>query len=169
MAIEDIFHALEEQADAECDRIVGHAKSQAESIMSEAGRESDEIRSRKVREAEALAEARLSQKLNSARLHHKKEMAGVKGRAVQTVFEGARERLVTVRESDSYPALLEKLVKEALEGVEGEFEVFVDPADEAAVGRAFSAIGMDAPVKTDLTSMGEAIGVVGLGFDLDLV
>ncbi len=48
MAIEDIFRALEEQADAECKEVLDNAKVQADAILAEAREEAEAIRRRRL-------------------------------------------------------------------------------------------------------------------------
>ena len=80
-------------------------------------------------DAERAAKARSAQDLNSVRLEARKRVAAVKERAVREVFDDARSSLGSVRERDDYAAIFRALVDEAVEGVEGEYDLLVDPAD----------------------------------------
>jgi len=149
VAIEDIFRALEKQADEECVNVLEQAKAQAGSIAADAADEANDIREQKLHEAEAAAKRKSAQRMNSARLQRKKEFAGVKGRAVEAVFAAALEKLSMLRGDKGYRDLLAALTKEAASGIEGDIEVLVDPADKAIAQDILKDIGIDAPVKAD--------------------
>ena len=147
MAIEDIFKALQEQAEAECDSIIEQAKGQAQGIMADAEAEADSIRERRVSEAEAAARSRSSHALNTARLEGKKGIAALKGREIEDTFEAALAGLGDVRGRPVYAELFEALTAEALTGIEGDFEVLVDPADESLARDALAKLGREGTLK----------------------
>ncbi len=156
MAIEDIFNSLEKQADAECRQVIDDAKQQAQSIMDEARAEADKIKVDKLEHARALAEARASQMLNSARLDNKRTLSSARERSISEVYDKAATELTKLRVDGSYRALFRSLAEEALSGVEGEVVVMVDPADEALAKSVLSDLG--AKATTD-TSVGMAGGL----------
>ena len=154
MAIEDIFKALQEQAEAECDSIIEQAKGQAQGIMADAEAEADSIRERRVSEAEAAARSRSSHALNTARLEGKKGIAALKGREIEDTFEAALAGLGDVRGRPVYAELFESLTAEALTGIEGDFEVLVDPADESLARDALAKLGREGTLKPELETSG---------------
>ncbi len=157
MAIEDIFRALEEQADAECDGILDQARGQAKGIIADADAEADSIRERRVSEAEAAARARSSHALNTARLEGKKGVAALKGRAIDDTFEMSLGALSDIRARSDYAGLFEALTAEALAGIEGDFEVLVDPADESLARDALAKLGREGSVKPELETAGGVV------------
>ncbi len=157
MALEDIFRALEEQADKDVEAVLEEARAHARVILEEAKREAETTRDSRVAEAERTAAARSSQDLNSARLDARKRLAGVKERAVSEVFEEAKASLAELRQRPGYDQIFRKLAEEAMAGVSEEFELWVDPAD-VELGRAFLAEkGLTAEVKPEISTGGGVI------------
>ncbi len=157
MALEDIFRALEEQADKDVEAVLAEAKEHAQSILEDAEREADLARETQVAEAQERARQRSMQTLNTVRLEVRKRIASAKERAVADVFAQAHAELGDVRARPVYPALFRALLDEALTGVEGEFEVLVDPADADLATKTLSEMGRSARVSTDLSSAGGVV------------
>lgn len=157
MAIEDIFRALEEQADRDVEAVLGEARQHADAILDEAKRDADRTHEQRVAEAERIAKIRSAQGLNHARLEARKRVAAAKERAVSDAFTEARARLATVRGRDDYPTLFRALLSEALEGVTGEFEVVVDPADQGLASKVLADLGVQAAVRADTPMSGGVI------------
>lgn len=160
MALEDIFKALEHQAQRDMDDVLAEARARAAGLIAEAELEAQSVSVRYAADAEVGARSRAMQELNSARLEARRKLAGVRQSAVGDAFDEARTGLETIRGAKTYGALFERLLDEALEGVEGEFEVWVDPRDEELARAALRARGVDARVKTDLSSSGGVIVVL---------
>jgi vacuolar-type H+-ATPase subunit E/Vma4 len=163
VAIEDIFRALEEQADQECNGIREQAERQAAGIASEAEENASAVRERKAQEAENAARAKMTHALNSARLASKKAAAAVKGTAVEATFDTAGEDLKGTRGAQGYDKLFSKLAREALAGVDGDIVVRVDPADEDLAKRVLSDMGVAGTVRPDLTTSGGLVVTTGNG------
>jgi vacuolar-type H+-ATPase subunit E/Vma4 len=153
MAIEDIFRALDEQAQCECDDLLAVAEGQASSIMEEARREADRITQTKVAAAGESAGTKAAKSLNAARLEGRKTLAGVRDRAVARVFDDALASLSAFRSTPQYPAVFKALADEALQGVDGPCELHVDPAD-AGLAQAVAAGHDGCTVATDAPSSG---------------
>lgn len=163
MALEDIFRALEEQADQECERILADARDHADAIMADATSQAEEIRETKVGDAERLVRGKASQSVNSARLENKKRVAAVKEEAVRSAFELALRKLAEVRSSGDYAKIFRALLEEALGDLSGEIEVRVDPADEALAGKVLAELGVSATVSPTLSTSGGVIVATGGG------
>ncbi|GAB4280130.1 MAG: hypothetical protein Kow0056_14150 [Coriobacteriia bacterium] len=157
MAIEDIFRALEEQAESDCANIIGSAKAQADGIIEDAEAKAEEIRRATVQAAEAHARSEAGHVLNAAKLAAKKSMASAKGEAIEEVFQEALDELSRIRESGDYETLFEDLLREAAEGVEGEFTVQVDPADEDLARKSVKRLGLAAKVEPALSTSGGVV------------
>lgn len=157
MAIEDIFRALEEQAEEECSAIIGSAKAQTESIAEDAERQAKETVDRAVESAVTAIETESSHKVNAAKLTGKKEMASLKGRAIDEVFAEASEKLGSIRKDSGYPDLLADLTDEAIAGVDDEYVVMVDPADEAVMKDILSRKGLKAKIDISTAMFGGLI------------
>ncbi|HSK46412.1 MAG TPA: V-type ATP synthase subunit E [Coriobacteriia bacterium] len=157
MALDDIFRALEEQADRDIEAVLEEARAHAAAIREEAKREADTSRDTRIADAERVAKSRSAQDLNSVRLEARKRVAAVKERAVREVFDSAREQLGSVRAGSDYPSVFRSLADEALAGVEPGFEMLVDPSD-SELARAFVAEkGLVGEVKPELSSAGGVV------------
>lgn len=159
MAIEDIFRALEEQADAECTEILRVAEAQASSIRDEAHREAERTKVQKLAAIEDVVVSRVGKTINAARLENRKALAAVRDSAVEQAFAGALERLGALRGSTDYERIFRKLAEETFAGVTGECDVLVDPADTALADKIVKAISPASVVKPDISTAGGLIAV----------
>jgi len=153
MAIEDILKALDDQAQADCDAVVGEAHEHAKLILEEAQREADGVHDGFVRQVERVASTDASKKVNAARLAAKMSVSTVKGDGVTSVFEEARAQLPTLRAS-GYDRLFAALAAEAFAGLHGSASVHVAAADVEMAREAAAAAGVSADVQGDLDSAG---------------
>lgn len=149
MALEDIFRALEEQADAECDEILQSARSHADSIAEEAREQAVEIKQAHIEAAERDVRSTAAQRLNAAKLDGRKRVAAVKDSAIASAFDVAASQLSGLRGDKSYEAVFRKLAEEALHGVDGEVDVFVGSEDVDLAKRTMKALGRSARIEVD--------------------
>jgi len=154
MALEDIFRALEDQAQLECDQILESARDQARAIAEDAAEEAESIRTSRVDESERMVRSRAARTLNTARMDGKKRVSAIKEQAVSTTFDKALGALAAVRGTADYPIIFKALVDEAVAGLEGDMEVLVDPADEQIAAKILADVGIGAPVKPELSTAG---------------
>lgn len=154
MAIEDIFRALEVQADEECRLILEGAKAQAKAIEEEARDESKRIRDRRVEVADVSVRARAQHLLNAARLENRKATAAAKDGGVEGVFAEASRQLAGLRGTPEYERIFRSLAEEALSGAEGDVVVRVDPADIKLANATLAESGRKGEVEGDLESSG---------------
>ncbi len=157
MALEDIFRALQEQAERDIEETLAEAHAHAAAIMEEARAEASESRVRYLDNAERTARTRSAQSMNAARLETRKQIAGVKEEAVRRAFDEAMAELGKVRDQASYGETFRALLAEALDGVEGEFELLVDPADEALAREALQQMGKTAAIKPEISTAGGVV------------
>ncbi|MDA3935803.1 MAG: V-type ATP synthase subunit E [Actinomycetota bacterium] len=157
MALEDIFKALEEQADKECVNIVTDARDQAESILAQARDEAEDIKSTRLGSTERTVRAKSTQRINSVRLESKKRVAAVKEQSVGKVFDEAMKSLEALRHTDTYPALMKDLLQEAVAGVDGEYKILVDQADVDVAKKAAADLGIVAPLEAGVSTIGGVV------------
>jgi len=153
MAIEDILQALDDQAQADCDAVIGEAQEHAKLIIDEAERQATVIHERFGRQVELVAKSGASKIINAARLEAKMQVSSVKGSGVANVFEAARGVLPQLREA-GYAELFDQLAAEAFEGLEGPVHVRVAAADVDLAAAAVAASGLEADVAGDLDTSG---------------
>ena len=72
------------------------------------------------------------------------------------VFDGARRQLGQVRADPEYPAIFERLAREAVGaiGERGTIRVHIDPQDADLCRKTTAALQRSCEIVTDLTSMG---------------
>lgn len=160
MALEDIFRALDEQADEECEQILREARNHADVILADAEGEAEAIRDSRVADAERVTRTRAAKSVNAAKLEARKRVAAVKERALGAAFDRAEVLLKDVRGSGRYEEAFRALSQEALAGTEGGVQVIVDPADEKLAQASLAALGVDARVSTDLSTAGGLVAVL---------
>lgn len=154
MAIEDIFRALDEQADEECAEIMRAAEAQAAAIREEARQEAERIKQRKLEAVEEVVRAKAGKIVNAARLENKKELAAVRDEAVEKAFATAASSLASLRSTPGYESVFKALAEEALQGLEGDCTVLVDPADAALAEKTLASMGMRCTVSPAISTMG---------------
>lgn len=157
MAIEDIFRALEEQADAECDEITRAAEGQAEAILAEAKLEADRIKAQRLKTADDVVQRKAGKVVNAAKLDNKKELAAVRERAVQQVFDETAAKLSALRSTKGYESVFKALVEEALAGVEGDCAIQVDKADAALAEKVAKDLDVSCTIDPSLETSGGVI------------
>ena len=163
MALEDIFRALDEQADKEVEDILATARAQADAIVADAEEQAAGICSACVEHTESAMQRKAAKRTNAARLEGKKKVASVKEAAVSDAFDQAAEQLASLRSRDTYPVVFKALVSEAVAGVSGDMVLLVDPADEALARQTLGELGVDAEVRTEITTSGGVAVLTGNG------
>lgn len=155
MAIEDIFRALDKQAEEDCQALLAHARAQAERIVEDAQAEGERVVEERIRQVQRDLGILKNQRLNSARLDGKKRASAERERLVQEAFEQARADIATAREREGYNEVFMRLLTEAAEGITGIHMVLhVDPRDEELARSAAKKLGLDAELAFDLDTAG---------------
>ncbi len=154
MAIEDIFRALEKQAEQECRDILNAADLQAAAIIDEARQEAERIRQRRLESIEEPLQARANAVVNEARLEVKRALAAVREETLEQVFDQARDKLASLRGTSRYERVFQALAEEALDGVSASYEVLVDPADVELAERVVGAVRPGGTVLGNLSTIG---------------
>ncbi len=163
MALEDIFRALEEQAQQERDDILKAAALQAEAITADAADQAARICSTCVETADEALGKRASREANAARLEGRKRVAAVKQKAIAESFDRAAGVLSEVRASSRYPDVFRALAEEVFEGVEEGVTVLVDPLDEELARATLEQMGVSAELKAEQGTSGGLTVVMGEG------
>lgn len=163
MAIEDIFKALEEQADYEVNQILHVATVQSDAVESEAREEAERITKARIAAAEEAVKLKAAKGLNAAKLQNRRDQAAVRDGAVDEVFEEAAKRLAKLRGKAEYEKIFTGLAKEALAGLEGDIEIQVAPADEALAKKVAASLGVKASVAPTLDTIGGLVATTNNG------
>jgi V/A-type H+-transporting ATPase subunit E len=138
MALDEILKALEEEGDREVAEIIAKARAQADKIIEEAKEEAKRLKNEEVDKAKRAAESESARIINAARLFAKKEIIRAKEECIKKVVEEARERLKNLRRGKEYPQILQRLIAEAMEGVDGRVVVKVNPEDKELAQKLLS-------------------------------
>ena len=71
-------------------------------------------------------------------------------------FAGARRQIGAVRQDPEYPAIFERLAREAVRaiGEKGKIRIHVDPRDVELCRKTATTLGIPSDIVTDLSSMG---------------
>jgi vacuolar-type H+-ATPase subunit E/Vma4 len=154
MAIEDIFKALEEQADSEVNHILHVATVQSDAVEHEARDEAERITGAKIEAADHAVRSKATKAVNAARLQVERDLAKVRDEAVDAVFADAKSRLAAMRGTAEYERIFAALAKEALTGMDGACEVLVAPEDADLAAKTVAALGVDAKVSPTLDTIG---------------
>jgi len=154
MAIEDIFRALEEQADEEVNRILHAATVQADAVEHEAREEAERITSAKIQAADTAVQAKAAKAVNAARLQVKRDLAQVRDNAVEASFEEAAKRLAAMRGTPEYERVFAALAREACEGLDTECEFQVAPEDAALAEKVATDLGLNFTISPTLETIG---------------
>jgi vacuolar-type H+-ATPase subunit E/Vma4 len=164
VAVEDIFKALDEQAQRDCDALMGHAKSQVDRILAEARSEASRIRDARVDQVRRELSLMRNKRMNQARLDGKKQASAERELLIQEVFEGAAQRGAALRDLPEWPARLERMLAEALDPVAAaDATVHVDPRDLALAEPLVAKLAPGARVVADIESMGGCTVTVAEG------
>jgi vacuolar-type H+-ATPase subunit E/Vma4 len=154
MAIEDIFRALEQQADQEIAEMLDAARQQAVGIEEDGEAQGAFIRQEKVDGARQQVAGRVARVINAARLDARRGIAGVREKAIEDAYGQALAGLDTLRSRPDYPALFRALAEEALAGIEGEVTLVVDPADSQLAAKVIADLGLTATVDATASTRG---------------
>jgi vacuolar-type H+-ATPase subunit E/Vma4 len=162
MAINDILSTLDDQAQADCEAIVGEAREHAKLIVEEAERQAQQIHDTFVNQVERVAKLNASKQVNAARLESKMVVSSVKGEGLTAVFDDAEKQLFSARDA-GYDALFAALAAEALTGVSGPVTIRVAAKDTDLAQKAASDAGLSADVVGDLDTAGGLVVETGGG------
>ncbi len=154
MALDEILKSLEEEGDREVAEILAKARAQAERIIEEAKEKAERLKREEVEKAKRAAESESARIINAARLFAKKEIIRAKEESIKKVVEESRRRLKELSKRKDYPQILQRLIAEAMEGVDGRVVVRVNPRDKELTQKLFSDYQITYELKTDLNIEG---------------
>lgn len=157
MAIEDILHALEEQADAEIETLRSESAAHAAHVVAEAELDAERIRQDFAELAERTARTQATRKVNSTRMETRRGVLRARDEGVESIFAEAARRITEVRDSAGYDVLFARLFAEAVAGLSGEVVVRVVPDDKDRALAALKSTEVQATVRTDLEGAGGVV------------
>lgn len=163
MGLEDIFRALEQEAEARCAEIRMQANAEAGAIETDSEKRCEELVREKLERAAAPLEARARRVVSDARFERRRSIAAEREAQVDAAYAAAQEALAGLRADSSYEATFGRLLDEALASSVDPSAVVVDPADETIATKAVAARGLEIPVKAEASSAGGVVVLSGAG------
>jgi vacuolar-type H+-ATPase subunit E/Vma4 len=133
MALQDILEAMEAQVGADVKRLEEQTAATALEIRLSAEKSANEIVERHHREVLAPLQQERARRLNRARLGALRATSQAREKLFVQAVSCARDRMMGLRATPDYPAILSALIEEALAQIGGEAVVRADPRDTIVV------------------------------------
>jgi V/A-type H+/Na+-transporting ATPase subunit E len=133
VALEDILRSLDEKAQDQIRSVRAGAEERVREITSEIEREAARTRRMTMRKTEDRVRSEANAVVYSAQLQAKGELIKAQEEAVDETFRIAEERLTDQRSADGYRAILEALLDECIEYIDGEMVVWARSDDRQLV------------------------------------
>lgn len=154
MSLEHILEALTAEGQAAISRIEQEAEEQAGAILNQAEAEAVQIREEHIAAIRPRLKSERSRRINAARLAAQRVELEARESLVKAAFDAACEELADVRESPTYPALLEALMDEVFEELGTTARLAVDPRDAGLTQRILDQQGMELDIEPALDTWG---------------
>jgi len=155
--VSDLAALLEKEASTEIESILSEARGRASEVVADARQEADTLVGARERQAAGLRSAAITRARSSAQLEASSLQLRAQHDGVEAVFEEARERLgALVSDADAYPAVLKKLLAEALESLDADEvqAVIVHPDERGYLDRVAKELSPTFEVITDAAIRG---------------
>jgi len=150
--VSDLAALLEKEASTEIESILSEARSRASEVVAEARQEADALVAARERQAASQRSAALTRARSSAQLEASSLQLRAQHDGVEAVFRQVRERLeAVVADADAYPAVLKKLLEEAVEGLDADEvkAIVVHPDERSFAESAAKELSMSVGFETD--------------------
>ena len=153
----DLTALLEREASAEIDAILSEARARASEIVAQAESEAETLSATRARSSAAQREATLVRAQSAAQLQAAALTLRAQHAAVESVFDGASERLAALAaDPKAYEPVLTSLLQEAVDalGADAVHEVVVAERDVKLATKIAKAVGLAATVVSGPVSGG---------------
>ncbi len=158
MAYEDLLKSVEESAGEKEQELRKKAAVAIDGIKQRAKRQADAIRQAAIEDANRSVTAERNKMLYLVRAENKEQLIRTRETAFENAFAKAKARLSALRADPEYPAVFERLFREAVATVGDEaFTVHVDPADEALCKKVLASLALSGEIRTDLATAGGVV------------
>ena len=135
MALTELLHTLQEEADAELAVLRRDAQIEAATIVASAEGEAERLRAEMLESSEADARAQARERLAAARLEAAGRLRSAREQAYATLRVALDGELAGLRETSTYAAILAALIDEALAALPAATRVAVDARDAELAAR----------------------------------
>jgi V/A-type H+-transporting ATPase subunit E len=155
VAYENLLKSVEESAQDRERELREKSQRLAEEIRADAKRESEAIQERSIREAEHSAAVERNKQLYLAKGAIKENALRSREKIFHAAFGDAARQLSRIRQDKQYPAIFERLAREAA-GVMGtaKFRIHIDRRDLDLCTTTLARLGIQCEVLPDIESDG---------------
>ena len=158
MAYEDLLKSVEESAGEKEQELRRKAAVAIEGIKDRAKKQADAVRQATVDEAARSVTAEKNKTLYVIKAENKELLIRTRETAFEQAFSEAGARLENLRADPKYPAIFEKLFREAVSTIGDEsIIVRVDPQDEALGKKTLAALHLNGEIRADITTAGGVV------------
>lgn len=158
MAYEDLLQSVEESATENEQELRRKASIAVEGIKERAKRQSEAIRQAAVDDAQRSILTERNKALYLIRAENKELLIRIREAAFEEAFRDAGLRLNSLRNDPDYPAIFEKLLREATSTTgEDPVIVHVDPRDAGLCKKTLDSLQIRAGIETDLQTAGGVV------------
>ncbi|WP_321505577.1 V-type ATP synthase subunit E [uncultured Methanoregula sp.] len=155
MAYENLLNSVDESAQERERELRERGKTLAEEIRTNAKREAEELQSRAIREAERSAAIERNKQLYLTKGGIKEKSLRSREQVFLAAFNEAEKQLAGIRGDSKYPAVFERLAREAVGTMENTpFRIHVDRRDLEICNKTLATLGVRCEVLTDITCAG---------------
>jgi V/A-type H+/Na+-transporting ATPase subunit E len=158
MAYENLLKSVEESAQEREQDLREKAQSAVQAISEDIRNQSVEIQQSLLEVAKKAVAVEKNKRIYLTKGENKEILIKTKERIVSQAFRDAEQRLSGLRNDPKYPAVFNKLAREAIEAVRGEkFRIHIDKRDEHLMKRILSDMNLSGEVIADLQCSGGLI------------
>jgi len=155
VAFEDLLKSVEESAQEKELELRNKAALATEEIRKRAKKQAEMVRQAQIDEAGKSVTTERNKLLYLTKAENKELLIRVREAAFDNAFHDSEARLAGLRSDPKYPAVFERLFKEAAGAMGGDaFRVHIDPQDEALCRKVLAALNLTAEICTDLKTAG---------------
>jgi V/A-type H+-transporting ATPase subunit E len=158
VAFENLLKSVEESAQEKELELRNKAAFATEEIRQRAKKQAEAVRLAQIDEASKSVSTERNKLLYLTKAENKELLISTREAAFDNAFRDAEAHLAGLRSDPKYPAVFERLVKEAAGAMGGEaFEIHIDPRDDALCRSVLASLGITAEIRTDLKTAGGAV------------
>jgi V/A-type H+-transporting ATPase subunit E len=155
MAYENLLKSVDESAQEREQELRQKAQSTVQAISEDTRNQAAEIQQSHLEEAKKAASVEKNKRIYLTKGENKEKLIKIKERIVSQAFREAEHRLSGLRNDPKYPAVFNKLVREAIESLGGEeFRIHIDKRDEQLMKRILSEMNRTGEIIADLECSG---------------
>jgi V/A-type H+-transporting ATPase subunit E len=159
----DLAALLDKEAGAEIEAILAEARERASTIVAEAEQEAGALIAARERQSRAQRQAVLVRARSAAQLEAASMRLNAQQEAIESVFRQAEAKITEfASDASRYDAVLEALLREAVDGIRGTpTQVRAHPDDVKVAKRAVKTIGLEVTVEGDEQVRGGVVVAAG--------